>query len=61
MSEEYISHAEYKKIPLTALQKLAAEGHPMYLICIEPIRMDILFSDFKKQGFDSRQSLDYTK
>ncbi len=61
MSEEYISHAEYKKIPLTALQKPAAEGHPMYLICIEPIRMDILFSDFKKQGFDSRQSLDYTK
>ena len=61
MSEVYIAHAEYKKIPVTALQNLADQGHPMHLICITPVRMDVLFSDFKKQGYDSRQVLDYTK
>ena len=29
MSAEYIAHAEYKKIPSAALQKLADQGHPM--------------------------------
>ena len=61
MSEVYIAHAEYKKIPVTALQNLADQGHPMHLICITPVRMDVLFSDFKKQGYDSRQVLNYTK
>ena len=56
-SERYTTHAEYKKIPLTALKKLSDEGHPMYLLCIHPVSMDILFSSFKKEGFDSRQTL----
>lgn len=61
MSAEYIAHAKYKKIPVAALQKLADQGNPMHLLCITPIRMDVLFSDFKKQGYDSRQKLDFTQ
>ncbi len=57
-SEMYRSHAEYKKIPLPALRKLSDEGHPMYLIAVHPSRMDVLFSSFRKEGFDSRQSLE---
>lgn len=56
-TERYISHAEYKKIPLSALRKLYEEGHEMYLIVIHPTRMDILFSSFKKDGYDSRETL----
>ena len=59
MNEEYVAHAEYKKIPVAALQKLANEGRPMHLLCIQPVKMDILFSEFKKQGYDSRQVLVY--
>ena len=59
MSEEYITHAEYKKIPVAALQKLADQGQPMHLLCISSVRMDVLFSEFKKQGYDSRQVLEY--
>ncbi len=61
MSAEYVAHAEYKKVPVAALQKLAEQGHPMHLLCIDPVRMDVLFSDFKRQGYDSRQKLDFTK
>ena len=61
MSAAYIAHAEYKKIPLAALQKLADQGHPMHLLCIAPVHMDVLFSDFKKQGYDSRQKIDFTQ
>ena len=61
MSAMYVTHAEYKKIPIAALQKLADEGHPMHLICIVPERADVLFSEFKKQGYDSRQILDFSK
>ncbi len=61
MSAEYVAHAEYKKVPVTALQKLADQGHPMHLICIVPIRADVLFSELKKQGYDSRQKLDFTQ
>ena len=57
MSSEYIAHAEYKKIPIAALQKLADQGHPMHLLCIKPVKMDVLFSEFKKLGYDSRQVL----
>ncbi len=59
MSAEYIGHAEYKKIPAAALQKLVDQGRPMHLLCIAPTKMDILFSEFKKQGYDSRQVLEY--
>lgn len=57
MSEEYIAHSEYKKVSLAAFKKLAEQGRPMNLLCIEPTRMDVLFSDFKKNGFDMRQVL----
>ena len=58
MSSEYVAHAEYKKVPVSTLQKLADAGNPMYLLCITPTRMDVLFSAFKEQGYDSRQRLD---
>ena len=61
MSGEYVAHAEYKKIPIAALKKLADEGHPMHLLCITPTRMDVLFSALKKQGYDSRQTIDFTR
>lgn len=51
-SEAYNGHAAYKKIPLAALQKL---DPPMNLISIVPVEADFLNSDFKKEGFDSRQ------
>ena len=58
MSDEYITHAEYKKVPVAALKKLADESEPMHLLCITPTSMDVLFSDFKKQGYDSRQKIE---
>ncbi len=61
MSADYVAHAEYKKVPVTALQKLVGQGHPMYLLRITPSRMDVLFSAFKKQGYDSRQKLDFAQ
>ena len=61
MSAEYVAHAEYKKIPVAALQKLFEQSRPMHLICITPVKMDVLFSDFKKQGYDVRQVLEHTE
>lgn len=55
-SEEYNAHAEFKKIPLTALQKLPS---PMNLIKVKPISADFLNSDFKKDGYDSRQHCEW--
>lgn len=52
-SEEYNAHAEYKKIPLDTLKKLAS---PMNLICVRPVKIEALFSEFKKEGYDSRQT-----
>lgn len=57
MSSEYIDHANYKAVPVEALQRLADKGHPMHLLCIEPVRMDVLFSEFKAAGYDSRQTI----
>lgn len=54
-SEVYKAHAEYKKIPLEALEKLES---PMNLICVTPVKMEVLFSDFKKDGYSSRQTLE---
>ena len=59
MSEMYVAHAEVKGIPVSALQKLADEGRPMHLLHIVPTRMDVLCSAFKKEGFDSRQVLEF--
>ena len=59
MSAEYIANAEYKKIPVAALKKLADQGHAMHLIRVAPVKADVLFSEFKKQGYDSRQVLEF--
>lgn len=53
-SPEYVAAAEFKKIPLDVLKKLP---EPMALIKITPQRIDFLNSDFKKDGYSSRQEL----
>ena len=53
-SETYCAHAAFQKIPLDALKKLSS---PMHLIRVYPERIDCLFSDFKKLGCASRQTL----
>ncbi len=53
-SDSYNAHAAFRKIPLSALQKLSS---PMHLICVHPTRMDCLFSDFKELGCGPRQTL----
>lgn len=55
-SASYKAHAEYKKIPLTALEKLES---PMNLICVTPVKIEVLFSEFKKEGYSSRQTLKF--
>ena len=57
LSDVYLAHAEYKRVPEAMLRKLADEGHPMYLLRIMPTRADILCSAFKNEGYDSRQVL----
>ena len=57
MSEEYVLQAKAKNIPLSALQKLMDQGRVMHLICIIPTKIEALFSCFKSQGYDSRQTL----
>ena len=54
-SDVYKAHAEYKKIPIAALEKLDS---PMQLICVTPVKIEALFSDFKKDGYSSRQTLE---
>lgn len=53
-SEEYVAAAEFRKIPIEALKKLS---HPMHLLKIVPEEMELLDSDFKKEGYGSRQKL----
>lgn len=53
-SEKYIAHAEYKEVSLEFLRRLQS---PMHLICVHPLRIDCLFSDFKAQGCNPRQVL----
>lgn len=55
-SDIYNAHAQIKKIPIEVLKKLES---PMNLICVTPIRIDALFSEFKKNGYSSRQTLEY--
>ncbi len=55
-SDVYLKVLEYKKIPAEALKKL---NHAMYLIQVTPERIDFLNSDFKKNGFDSRQFVEF--
>lgn len=54
-SDEYITAAEFKKIPIETLKKLK---DPMNLIKVTPIKIDFLNSDFKKEGYSSRQSIE---
>ena len=51
-SDEYKNAAEFRKIPMEALKKFE---EPMWLLKIIPIEITCLNSDFKKDGFDSRQ------
>ena len=55
-SDIYNAHAEYKKIPIAALKKLES---PMNLICVTPIKIEVLFSDLKNDGYSSRQTLEF--
>ena len=45
-----------KGIPIEALKKLES---PMNLICVTPVRIEALFSEFKESGYSSRQTLEY--
>lgn len=40
-----LPHAAYKKIPTAALQKLET---PMNLICVTPVKSEVLCSEFKE-------------
>ena len=51
-SDEYKNVAEFRKIPMEALKKLK---EPMWLLKIVPSEITCLNSDFKKDGFGSRQ------
>ncbi len=53
-SPEYIAAAEFRKIPIDALKKLPSV---MNLIKVMPVRFDFLNSEFKIDGFGSRQHL----
>ena len=53
-SPEYLKLLGYKHIPEIAVRKMA---EPIHLIKIVPLAADYLDSDFKKEGFDSRQSV----
>ena len=54
-SQEYIRAAEFRKIPITVLQKMKT---PMHLLKVDPVQMDFLNSAFCDMGYDSRQHLD---
>ena len=55
-SDEYVAAAEFKKIPIDALKKLP---QPMHLIRVTPVKAEMLNSEFKKDGFASRQKMFY--
>lgn len=44
-SDTYNKHAKIKKLPVETLKKLAS---PMNLICVTPVKMEVLFSDLRK-------------
>ncbi|MDR3643458.1 MAG: pyridoxamine 5'-phosphate oxidase family protein, partial [Clostridia bacterium] len=53
-SEEYLDLLAFRKIPVESLKKLP---HALHLIRVTPTRIDFLWSEFKKLGYDSRQHL----
>ena len=52
-SDAYNAHAEIKHIPLDTLKKLES---PMHLICVTPEKIEVLNSEFKKEGYSIRQT-----
>ena len=54
-SEVYDRMLQDKHVSREALRK---SGHVLHLIRITPTRMDILSSEFRKDGLDSRQHID---
>ncbi|MDD6259377.1 MAG: pyridoxamine 5'-phosphate oxidase family protein [Erysipelotrichaceae bacterium] len=55
-SDAYNEFLNLKKIPVEAIRRME---EPMPVICIRPKETDILDSDFKEKGFDSRQHYQY--
>lgn len=55
-TQEYSRALAVKNIPESAIRSLS---HPMYLIKVVPKEMDLLFSEFKRAGFDTRQSVSF--
>ena len=53
-SKDYMRLLEYKHIPEVAIRKLP---EPIHLLRIVPSEADYLNSDFKKEGYDSRQHI----
>ena len=53
-SDDYMKLLEYKHIPEAAIRKMQTQIH---LIRIVPAEADYLNSDFKKDGYDSRQHI----
>ena len=53
-SEDYMKLLAYKHIPEAAIRKMQP---PIHLIRIFPAEADYLNSDFKKDGYDSRQHI----
>ncbi len=50
--KEYLYACELRHLSLDALKKLP---HQLILICVEPSKIDALFTKFKSEGYDSRQ------
>ncbi len=57
-AESYGKLSEWVDYPAAVFQKL---DHPMYLIRVMPVRMDVLCSAFREQGFGTRQHLACSK
>ena len=55
-SPEYLKILAVKKIPVQALKQI---DYTMNLIKIIPSRIDMLDSEFKRNGFDSRQFIEF--
>ena len=53
--KEYIKLLNYKKIPVEGMKKL---HKAMNLIKVAPVSYDLLDSELKQEGVDSRQHLD---
>ena len=53
-SEEYLKLLRYKHIPEETIRKMP---EPIHLIKITPAEADYLDTDFKKDGYDTRQKV----